>query len=133
MLSGHCDCRKIGFQVDGTIHDLSHCHCSQCRRVHGAAFATFAAVQRSELVWLRGQESIASYASSKHGERLFCRHCGSSLAFLTEEEPELAYLAMGCVAGAPDLPRGYHIFVGSKAPWHTITDDLDQYDEEPQG
>ena len=27
--------------------DFSHCHCSQCRRLHGAAFASFAGVPRS--------------------------------------------------------------------------------------
>ena len=42
MLSGHCECGRIRYQVDTGIKDFSHCHCSQCRRLHGAAYATFA-------------------------------------------------------------------------------------------
>lgn len=43
----------------------------------------------------------------------------------------MRYVAMGVIDGNPPLPRGYHIYVGSKAPWHEITDDLRQYDKAP--
>ena len=49
------------------------------------------------------------------------------------EEPEIYYLSMSTIEGNPTLPPGYHIFVGSKAPWHEINDDLDQHDAEPHG
>ena len=32
--------------------------------------------------------------------------------------------------GHPPLPRSYHHYVGSKAPWHQITDDLEQFAED---
>ena len=37
---------------------------------------------------------------------------------------------MGAVDGNPSLPEAYHIFVGSKVPWHKITDGSVQYDAE---
>ena len=49
-----------------------------------------------------------------------------------DSEPNDFYLAMGTMDGELELPPGYHIYVGSKAPWHTIEDDLPQYDTEPQ-
>ena len=45
--------------------------------------------------------------------------------------PETVYVAMGVINGDPNLPEPYHIYVGSKAPWHEILDDCKQYDEEP--
>ena len=33
------------------------------------------------------------------------------------------------VEGNPPRPQGYHEHVGSKAPWHAITDDLEQFAE----
>jgi hypothetical protein len=57
--------------------------------------------------------------------------CGSNILIYLESEPEFLYLSMGAVDGDPVLPPAYHIFVGSKAPWHTITDDLPKYVEEP--
>ncbi|GIT34199.1 MAG: hypothetical protein Ct9H300mP4_05180 [Gammaproteobacteria bacterium] len=38
---------------------------------------------------------------------------------------------MGAIDGNPTHPEAYHIYVGSKAPWHEITDDFIQYDEAP--
>ena len=92
MINGHCECGRVRFEVDGEIEDYSHCHCSQCRRMHGAAFATFAGVARS-------------------GFR---------------------YLSMGAIEGDPPRPPAYHIYVGSKAPWHEIQDDLPQFETEPK-
>jgi hypothetical protein len=47
-----------------------------------------------------------------------------------KQEPEVLYISMSTVDGDPPRPTGYHAFVGSKAPWHEITDDLEQYDTE---
>jgi hypothetical protein len=48
MIHGRCECGRIRYEVDGDIEDFSHCHCSQCRRLHGAAYATFAGVSRDK-------------------------------------------------------------------------------------
>ena len=45
--------------------------------------------------------------------------------------PDDFYLSMSTIEGDPERPEGYHIFVGSKAPWHEIADDSVQYDEAP--
>lgn len=131
MITGHCECGKITFQVNGLINDFSHCHCSQCRRLHGAAFASFAGVERSQFSYLSGEEDLATYSSSDSHQRVFCRHCGSNILAALDDEPESYYLAMGAVDGNPVCPPGYHMFVASKAPWYTITDDLTQFDSFP--
>ena len=131
MITGHCECGRVQYQVNGKINDFSHCHCSQCRRLHGAAFVTFAGVSKEDFSYTSGQSNLASYASSSTHDRVFCNKCGSNILVKLETEPDELYLAMGTVDGDPPLPTGYHIFVGSKAPWHPITDQLVQYDEFP--
>ena len=69
--------------------------------------------------------------SSPSHQRLFCSVCGSNILVALEQEPESLYLSMSAIEGNPPLPTGYHIFVGSKAVWHEIADDLAQYDREP--
>ena len=128
MITGRCECGRVEYQVDGEISELSHCHCSQCRRLHGAAFASFAEVVRSYFRYLSGQSDLATYASSDSHDRVFCQNCGSNILVDLESEPESLYLAMGTVDGDPKLPPGYHIFVGSKAPWHQFNDQLVRYD-----
>jgi|TARA_B110000263_G_scaffold215592_1_gene200684 hypothetical protein len=48
-----------------------------------------------------------------------------------DAEPNIYYLSMSAIAGDPPLPKGYHIYVGSKAPWHEISDDLKKFDADP--
>jgi hypothetical protein len=131
MISGHCECGRVQFEFDGEINDFSHCHCSQCRRSHGAAFATFAGVARDKFHYVSGESDTKAYASSKNHDRVFCAECGSNILVDLAEEPDSLYLSMSAIDGDPPRPPGYHIYVGSKAAWHKITDDLEQYDAEP--
>ena len=131
MISGRCECGRIRYMVDSEIADFSHCHCSQCRRLHGAAYATFAGVSRDKFRYVSGETDIKVYASSESNHRVFCAECGSSIFVESKQEPEALYISMSTVDGDPPRPPGYHIYVGSKASWHEITDDLEQYDTEP--
>ena len=133
MIQGHCECKRVSYQVDGEITEFSHCHCSQCRRLHGAAFATYAGVDKDKFRYLAGEDDLKKYASSGDHERVFCGNCGSNILVSVDGYPDDLYLAMGTVDGNPGHPEAYHIFVGSKAPWHEITDDFAQYEEfEPE-
>ncbi len=132
MIRGYCECRRVRYEVDGDINDFSHCHCSQCRRLHGAAFATFAGVIRDQFRYVSGESDTSVYASSDSHGRVFCSECGSNILVALDEEPDALYLSMSTIEGDPPRPQGYHIYVGSKAPWHEISDDLKQYDTEPQ-
>ena len=131
MLEGRCECGRVRFEVDGEIVDFSHCHCSQCRRLHGAAYATFAGVNRHEFRYVKGEDEVATYASSPSNIRVFCARCGSMILCDPQDEPGYLYLSMSVVDGDPPRPPAYHAYVGSKAPWHDIRDDVPQYDTDP--
>ncbi len=131
MITGRCECSKVRYEVDAEIADFSHCHCSQCRRLHGAAFATFGGVTRSKFKYISGESSICKYASSNSHDRVFCGNCGSNILVDLASEPDELYIAMGTVDGDPECPPGYHIYVGSKAPWYEISDGLPVYDTVP--
>jgi len=100
-----------------------------CRRFHGAAFATYANVDATRFRWLKGQDLLAVYASSPGIGWAFCRLCGSSLGL--PEEGKLGSIAIGTLDTDPGIRPAYHMFVGSKAPWHEIVDQLPQYETWP--
>ena len=131
MIEGRCECGKVSFEADGAVSDFSHCHCSQCRRLHGAAYASYAGIARSGFRYRGGEAHLKTYASSEGHDRVFCENCGSNIMVILTSEPDDYYVAMGIVDGNPPLPPAYHIYVGSKAPWHNIADDLPSYDTEP--
>ena len=42
---------------------------------------------------------------------------------------QYVHVAMGSLIDPPSIRPDHHIFVGSKAPWYEITDDLPQFQE----
>jgi hypothetical protein len=129
MITGSCLCGAIRFEIDAPITAISHCHCGMCRKMHGAAFATFGSVEREHLHWLSGTEHRQTYGSSARLEREFCSRCGSSLLCRSDDEPGVDYIALGTLDGDPGVRPEYHIWVDSKAPWYEITDELPRYAE----
>ena len=47
--------------------------------------------------------------------------------FIDEAKSEKYYVSVGAINGNPKLPKANHVFVGSKAPWFEIHDDLKQH------
>ncbi len=131
MIKGRCECQRVRYEANAKIEDFSHCHCSQCRRLHGAGFASFGGIPRNSFRFVSGEQDLRTYASSKQIDRIFCGNCGSNMLCDYKLEPESLYLIMSTVEGDPALPPGYHQFVGSKAPWITIGDGLPQHHEWP--
>jgi hypothetical protein len=127
-LAGKCYCGTVHYAVADAFHYALNCHCSNCRRTTGSAFKPFAGIERGKLSITQGADDLLIY-----GERpdkahdAHCRRCGSLLYSLVRDG-EWAHIALGSLVDAPSIRPTAHIFVGSKAPWFTITDDLPQYE-----
>ena len=131
MIRGSCLCGSVRYEVRGPLGPATHCHCSMCRKAHGAAFGSYARVQRSDFSLLSGADDIVSYQSSPDVARTFCRHCGSTLQFIRSTRPDTFSLALGTLDDDPGVRPSIHIFIESKAPWYEITDDLTQHAGRP--
>jgi hypothetical protein len=129
MLRGSCLCGSVRYEIRGSLERITHCHCSQCRKVHGAAFGSYAPVHRTEFRFVAGEGDVAEYASSPGVQRTFCRRCGSTLQFVRASKPDGFWLAVGTLDTDPGIRPSHHIFVGSKAPWFEITDGSPQYEQ----
>lgn len=131
MLSGSCLCNGIQYEIKGDLGDIMQCHCQKCRKANGSAFATNAAIPTTAFTLLKGEELLAEYESTPGVFRVFCKQCASPLYSRRPNMPELLRLRIGTldtkIAGKPSS----HIFVGSKAEWHDICDDIPQYKERP--
>jgi hypothetical protein len=130
-IQGGCLCGGIRYEISGPLTEVGNCHCSMCRRFHGAAFATYAKIDAEHFRWLSGQELLTVYETSPGIGWAFCRICGSSLGVPTRGN--LSDIALGTLDSDPGVRPGEHIFVGSKAAWYQINDTLPQYEEWPPG
>lgn len=132
MVSGSCLCGTVTYEARGPFSLMVNCHCSICRKHHGAAFATHLAAPLATFRWLSGQDALLNFRSSEKGERSSCKTCGSALPVLLQAR-ELVLLPAGPLQGEIGITPQAHIFVASKAPWYTITDSLPQHEEYPPG
>jgi hypothetical protein len=102
-----------------------------CRKAHGAAFATYARVRTTKLRFTAGEESLVCFRSSPKARRFFCPICSSPILWLYDTMQEAAWIAAGSLDDDPRIRPTEHIFVASKAPWHEITDEIEQHAEYP--
>ena len=79
MYKGSCLCGDIKYELTSEPIKVSHCHCTMCQKQHGAIFATYASLPKSDLVYLSGLNSLMSYNSSDSILRKFCKICGSNI------------------------------------------------------
>jgi hypothetical protein len=131
MLAGQCRCGAVHYRVEDAFEYAAYCHCSRCRRRSGAAFTAFGGIPFAKLEILGGDDSLAFTEVSNEGYNAFCKSCFSPL-FSTVREHAYAHVQYGTLTDAPSRRPDRHFFVGSKAPWHQITDDLPKYDELPE-
>lgn len=126
---GQCLCGSVKYEVDAIGPRMAHCHCSMCRKFHGAAFATFGEARSEDFRWLEGEALLRDYRADNGTLRRFCSRCGSSLTFApADDSGELVQFTLGTLLNPPALAPDAHIFVGSKAPWDHICDSLPQYE-----
>lgn len=130
MVHGSCLCGQVRFELNGPAQFINHCHCSMCRKVHGAAFGSFLHADGAFFRWVSGESLIQSYQSSAENLRAFCRVCGSSLP-VVEDEGAHVIVPAGTLDDDPEVRPIVHIHTGSKAPWYAITDQLPQFAEFP--
>ncbi len=125
---GGCLCGGVRFEVNGPFRRAGHCHCSRCRKHSGAARSTQGRVRREEFRLVSGEELLGVYGRSPGAVKVFCRRCGSSLfGGSWPEGPEVS-IRLGSVDGDPGIRPQVHTFVGSRAVWDEITDDLPQHE-----
>ena len=129
-LQGSCLCGAVRYSVTAAITFAENCHCAMCRKAHGAAFSTNAAVPTNS-VEISGEDFLSEFASSKNRRKLFCSKCGSQLFIRRTNAPEVTVITLGTLDQDPLVRASRHVFVGSKAPWHEIDAMLPQHKAYP--
>jgi hypothetical protein len=122
--SGGCLCGAVRFRITFPTKWCAHCHCSMCRRAHGAAFVTFCGVPAGQFTITHGADDLARYDSSAHAWRRFCRKCGSTLTFEGERWADEVHVVLANVDDPIDRPPAAHCYYDGHVPWLELADAL---------
>lgn len=126
--NGSCLCGGITFSVNGFSDKAANCHCTMCRKFHGAAFGTLVSV--TGLTWLTGTELLKHYTALNGTNRTFCQECGASLGF-REKGAEIDDMELAISTFNEDIPVKIeaHIYTNYKANWCVLQSELAVFPE----
>lgn len=128
-VSGSCLCGAIGFKLHLPALVINNCHCTRCRKASGAAFGSYLHTYKDRFEWTNKNADIINFKPTEGDPRPFCSKCGSRVPLIEAEGGVI--IPAGTLDGDPEIRPYLNIYVGSKACWFSVSDDLPKFDEEP--
>ena len=132
--SGGCLCGAIRYESRAEPLFSINCHCRDCQRTTGTAYAPVLAVPRDALSITQGEPTYYT-SQSDSGEtvsRGFCPECGSGIFSKLSANPDI----VGLKAASLDDPSWFRpavdIYTDSAQPWDVMNPDLPKVPKMPQ-
>ena len=128
-LSGGCACGAIHYVCSSDPVLMLNCHCRDCQRASGSAYAAVIVVPK-----VVGDEPRYHKVVGRAGkviERGFCPNCGSQVTVKLERLPDI----LGLQAGSLDDPSIYRpamdVFTVSAQPWDHMDPTIQKHTHAP--
>lgn len=119
---GSCLCGEVRYALRSDIKAVSHCHCSMCRKAHGAAFGSYGSVPLDDFAVTHGAQAIRRRTSSPGVTRSFCGQCGSPLTWQRDHGEGAGWISLSL--GTLDTPftpaKQRHVHHDAAPAWHLI-------------
>lgn len=128
-IGGACLCGGVTFELAARPSYVVHCHCTMCRRAHGAGVVTWASFPVSALRLTAGADRLVDYHSSAEAVRRFCGVCGASLFFESRKWPGQLDVALANLTAPLAEQPMMHVWWNEHVPWLELGDDLPRRDD----
>ncbi len=122
-IHGQCLCGAVRFNYKPPSLWSSHCHCSLCRRAHGAAFVTWVGTAEDGFQFEQ-QHDLKWYQSSADSRRGFCARCGSTLFFQSSRWPGEMHIVRTALQEDVDIEPQAHSYWDTHVNWYPFNDNL---------
>lgn len=126
MLSGGCLCGAVRYETGGDPFNSGVCHCTTCRRAHGAPMVAWFSVRRDRFT-ISGE--LRDYRSSSHAVRRFCSNCGTQVLFDDSRYPDEVDITTASLDDPAAVPPAFHIWTHSQLSWVNLDDGLPRHPE----
>jgi hypothetical protein len=129
-MNASCLCGRVTYEIKGPIRRARYCHCADCRKFSGTAYAAWGLIETAHLVISQSNTGVGKYDSG-NGLRVFCSSCGSPLWYEPTRLPQFRGIPLGVIddEGVPEPEM--HVWTKSKVSWASILDDLPQHNTHP--
>jgi hypothetical protein len=130
--TGGCHCGAIRFEVTGEPLRAQICHCDDCRRSGGSAFATNVFVNTDDLKITKGEPRWFHWQANSGNKRgrAFCGDCGTSVYVSNEARPGMRGVRIGSIDDASFVKPWAHVWVSRALASTNLSDDLEKFDQQ---
>src|SRR5713101_3040943 len=124
--SGGCACRAIRYECTAEPLLALNCHCRDCQRETGSAYAPVLAVPKTAFTLTQGSPKYFALTadSGQTTKRAFCAECGSPLFGLPGSRPDLVTLRVGSLDNPSEFRPSQDIYTVSAQPWDYMNPEL---------
>ena len=126
-IAGGCLCGSFRLEVQGPLGEVRLCHCDLCRRANGSAYSANSRVQIGCFSVVGDTSTIKEYQSSPGAWKAFCSTCGSPAYSRVEQDPDHIRIRLGTLPRDVDVAITAHVWVGSKAVWDAVGDEIPRF------
>jgi hypothetical protein len=130
-MKGSCLCGTVSFEITGAIRNARFCHCRNCRKFSGTAYAAWGLIQTAQLIVAPLQNGVTKF-NSGGGLRVFCNSCGSPLWYEPANLPQYRGIPLGAIDDGSVPTPEMHVWTKSKVPWVSIPDDVPAHESHPK-
>ncbi|WP_170783246.1 GFA family protein [Ruegeria lacuscaerulensis] len=118
MIDGQCICGAVRYRVQDNMTAFKLCYCNFCKKASGSAHVANAFTTPDRIEWLEGQEQLTSFnVPNSQVRRVFCRSCGTSLPFKTQNGKFLV-VPVGSLSRPPSQPVSAIVGWASRPAWY---------------
>src|ERR1700757_3705621 len=123
MVTGHCMCGGVRFEVLAEPESAGYCHCTRCQRRTGTAASAQARYAPGALRILAGEELVRDYRPEEGWIKSFCSVCGSALWSKNPETMEVGSIRLGILDPGHGIRPQWRSFVNYACEWEPLPDD----------
>jgi hypothetical protein len=132
-ITGGCLCGKVRYSADVEPVFAGLCHCRNCQKESGSAFAIVVGVPQPALL-LQGE--LKTYAgkgdSGKAMYRRFCPECGSTVIDEAEAMPGILMIQVGTMDDTSWVKPSTQIYCDSAQPWVQLAGEMKRFPKAPE-
>ena len=132
-ITGGCLCGGIRYEIEGDPFRIANCHCDDCRKATGSAYATNLFYQEDQITLLHGSpkrfDHIADSGNSMFKE--FCDNCGAQVFGGGSMRPGVKSVKVGSIDYANFVKPQVNLYLSHALDCTLIDEELDCFDAMP--
>ncbi len=120
--NGQCLCGTVKFSATPTANEVTVCHCGMCRQQMAGPFF---AIECGSSFKVEDSPALGIYSASDYGERIFCKNCGTSIAWRTKDN-SFSEVSVNAFTDVGELKLKQEIFVDNKPHYYSFAEETTQ-------